>query len=282
VSTEVPDTIAGLGPSIALGRTADIYRLPDGRVLKLFFADVPRADVETERDNCDEAVALGVTPIACHGLVEVEGRLGLAFDPLIGPSVNALAERNILRMRAVARQLGREHVRVHRAVTAGHEDVRELAVRLLADPVFDPLGDEVRGRVVERIRALPGGDRLLHLDYHSQNVFRHGDGYAVIDWQTSARGAPAADVAMSMVVMRDGELWPGTPFLKRVLYDAVRKVFAAAYLAGYLGERTVTPDEVERWRIVGLVLRIGAWKIASERERMLAEITRLATEADAA
>lgn len=273
--TAVPSTVAELGDPVALGRTAQIYGLPDARVLKLYAAGVPAAEVATERANCDEAVALGATPIVCHGQVEIEGRHGLVFDAASGGSLNSLAERNILKLREAGRILAREHVRVHRCRTDAHDDVREVAVGLLDRPVFDFLGTDGRVRTADLLRALPDGDVLLHMDFHTQNVFAQGAGWAVIDWQTSMRGAAACDVASTMLLLRDAELWPGTPRLKQLLYDTVRRALAAAYLAEYLQRSGMDPQEVERWRLAVLVLRMGTWQIASEQERFAAQVREL-------
>ncbi|MBU4335567.1 MAG: aminoglycoside phosphotransferase family protein [Actinobacteria bacterium] len=271
----VPGTVAELGDPIALGRTAQIYGLPDTKVLKLYAAGIPASEVATERANCEEAVALGATPIVCHGQVEIEGRHGLVLDAAEGGSLNSLAERNILKLREAGRILAREHARVHRCRTTGHDDVREVAAGLLDRPSFDFLGADGRAKVAERLRSLPDGDVLLHMDFHTQNVFAQGDGWAVIDWQTSMRGAAACDVASTMLLLRDAELWPGTPRLKQLLYDTVRRALAAAYLAEYLQVTGMDPQEVTRWRLAALVLRMGTWQIASEQERFAAQVREL-------
>lgn len=271
----VPDTVAALGEPIALGRTAQIYALPGQRVLKLYLAGEPASDVTTEQTNCDEAVAAGLTPLACHELVRIEGRLGLVFDAADGRSLNSVAERNLLRLREVGRILAREHARVHQFRTTEHAEIRVAAADLLDRPVFEYLGAQRRERLAARLAALPAGDALLHMDFHTQNVFAHAGDWAIIDWQTSMRGAPAGDVAATMLLLRDAELWPGTPRLKQLLYDTVRRALAAAYLKEYLAVTGLTAEEVDRWRIAALTLRMGNWAIPSEQGRFGAELAAL-------
>ncbi|MGN9785597.1 phosphotransferase [Nonomuraea sp. ZG12] len=45
------------------------------------------------------------------------------------------------------------------------------------------------------------GNRLLHLDLHPANVISTGDGPRVVDWANAARGAPAADVACTWLIL---------------------------------------------------------------------------------
>ncbi|MCG2799487.1 MAG: aminoglycoside phosphotransferase family protein, partial [Cellulomonas sp.] len=58
-------------------------------------------------------------------------------------------------------------------------------------------------------------------------------------------------------------------------YDTVRRALAAAYLAEYLQVTGMDPQEVTRWRLAALVLRMGTWQIASEQERFAAQVREL-------
>jgi aminoglycoside phosphotransferase (APT) family kinase protein len=122
------------------------------------------------------------------------------------------------------------------------------------------------------IAGLPAGDRLLHLDFHTENVFTDGAGYTILDWQTTLRGDPAADVAMTVLLIRDAELWPGTPLIKRLLVQRIRGVVLSTYLATYQELTGMTDAEIDAWRLPVLVLRISTLDIDSERARMQREV----------
>jgi aminoglycoside phosphotransferase (APT) family kinase protein len=113
---------------------------------------------------------------------------------------------------------------------------------------------------------------VLHLDFHPQNVFQHAGGPVVIDWQGASRGAAAADVAMSVVLMREVELFPGTPPLMLALYAASRRLVLRFYLARYLATSGLTRAEVERWITCARILRLGLLDVESERRRFLRRI----------
>ena len=52
-----------------------------------------------------------------------------------------------------------------------------------------------------RLHAIPFEDeRLLHLDFHPDNVLLSGRGPVVIDWANARAGEPALDVAMTWVI----------------------------------------------------------------------------------
>ncbi|ROO85111.1 phosphotransferase family enzyme [Actinocorallia herbida] len=265
------------GAPLAVGRSAEIHAWPEGGdlVVKLFPEGYPPALVDAEEAASGEAARLGLSTIACHGRVEVAGRAGLLLDRVHGESLTRQAERDPFRLRGCARALARAHVRVHESPTALFTEVREATAAALGTPPLAFLTGRQRALAAERVAALPAGDRVLHLDFHSENVFGHGGGHAVIDWRTTLRGDPAADVAMTVLLLRDAELWPGTPLLKRIAVQAVRRVVLSTYLAEYRRLTGMTDERVAAWRLPVVVLRMSTLDIASEREGFRRELAAL-------
>ena len=68
----------------ARGRSAEVFRIDDGRVMKLFFADYPREYAEKEFRNTKIASELGCTPMKVYEMVEKEGRCGFIMDFING------------------------------------------------------------------------------------------------------------------------------------------------------------------------------------------------------
>jgi len=266
-------TFEDLGEPIATGRSARIYDWPeDDLVIKIFEPDYDPAQVDVERDSLVEAGRLGVQVCACHGEVTVDGHPGLLLERVVGDSLTKQAERNPLRIRAGARALASTHVQVHAQPTEKFTDIREAAAAALDTPPLAFLDDPQRALAREHISALPAGDRMLHLDFHTENVFAQGEEYVVIDWQTTLRGDPAADVAMTVLLIRDAELWPGTPLIKRLLVQRIRGIVLSTYLGEYLRLTGMTMEQVDAWRLPVVVLRMSILDIASERPRFQREV----------
>lgn len=256
------------GELLATGRTSEILALPDrpGRVLKLFLPGVPDAEAEAESVRTAVAADAGLTTVRCHGVTRVDGRSGLVLDRLDGISLTRVGERNPLRIRQTARTLARLQARMHAVAAPTLPDVRDVVRGLLDSPPLAFLSPADRERARRLVADLPEGDRLLHLDFHPENVFVTPAGdHAIIDWQTALRGAPAADVAASVFLLKDAELWPGTPAVKKALFGVVRRTYFAAYIDEYRRRTGITDAEIARWRLPALVLRLG-WDIAGERE----------------
>ena len=51
------------------------------------------------------------------------------------------------------------------------------------------------------LAAVSPGDRLLHLDLHPDNVILSPVGPFVVDWTNARRGDPAADVALTWLIV---------------------------------------------------------------------------------
>lgn len=265
-----------LGTPFATGRSAQIFAWPGSDLaLKLFAADYPRAQVDLEEQSLQVAADLGVRAPGSHGQVQVGDRPGLLMDRVAGDSLTARAERNPLTIRAGAQALADTHIRLHARPTRAFTDVRQAAIDALdSAPLafLTPAGKDTASRL---IGALPAGDRMLHMDFHTENVFHDADGYVVLDWQTTLRGDPAADVAMTALLLRDVELWPGTPWLKRVLVQRIRGIVTGAYLGRYQQVTGMGTAQISAWRLPCLVVRMSSLDIPSEHERFAAEVESL-------
>ena len=101
---------------------------------------------------------------------------------------------------------------------------------------------------------LAGGDRLVHLDLHPLNVVLSPKGPVVIDWSNAARGAGAADVALTWLVMMAAEIPGGR------VQEAVGRVFRRTFARSFLGHfdlasvRTALPA-------------VGVWKCLDRNMR---------------
>lgn len=264
---------AELGEPFATGRSAEIFTWPENDwVLKLFEPGYPAEAADLEQQSIDEALRLGIPTLACHGRVEVDGRPGLLLDRVRGDSLTKQAERNPLKIRSGAKALGTTHVLVHESPTSEFTEIRRATIAALDTPPMAFLDQAQKARAAALIDGLPEGDRILHLDFHTENVFIEGDAYTILDWQTTLRGDPAADVAMTVLLIRDAELWPGTPAIKRILVQRIRGIVLSNYLAAYQDLTGVTDAEIAAWRLPVLVLRMSTLDIDSERDRMRREV----------
>ena len=145
---------------LAQGRDCDVFDLGDGTVLR---RSRQAYDQSPEARILAHVAVQGYPVPEVHHLAD-EGR-DLIMEKVEGPTMVQALERRPWTARAVGRQLGALHNRLHE----------------LPGPDWLP--------------RLPEGDRLLHFDLHPLNVILSPTGPVVIDWTNACVGAPGVDVA---------------------------------------------------------------------------------------
>lgn len=268
--------LADLDQLIATGHCAEIYQWPPDtdQVIKLFPPEYPKELVDAEYVACREASRLDIGALRCHELMHIEDHSGLVFDRLHGLSLTSRALRNPFRLFSSSKALARAHARIHSVETTALPDIRTVLTEALDSPSMSFLTPEQRSTATSYLADLPSGNSLLHLDFHTENVFCHNGGHTIIDWQTAASGHPAADVAMTALLLRDGELWPGTPLLEKVAINSARGLMLAIYLSHYRKLTDVSRNDVRAWRLPALILRLSSIDLETEGPRFRAEIER--------
>ncbi|MET0939438.1 MAG: phosphotransferase [Gaiellaceae bacterium] len=103
-----------------------------------------------------------------------------------------------------------------------------------------------------RLHAIPfEGERLLHLDFHPDNVLLSARGPVVIDWANARAGDPGLDVAMTWLICATSGGALGRVFTRFFLRDvdraAARRSLPEA-AEHRIADPNVTDDERERVR----------------------------------
>lgn len=150
---------------LGAGRSADVYAIGDGRVLRRYRWAI---DVEAELSV--------MTYVAAHGYPVPEvypgesGSTDLVMRRLTGPTMLHALFAGEIAPEEVGAILARLLLRLH-----------EIPARASGRP----------------------GDRILHLDLHPDNVMLTPDGPMVIDWANSREGDPTLDYALSAVILAE-------------------------------------------------------------------------------
>jgi aminoglycoside phosphotransferase (APT) family kinase protein len=254
---------------IAEGREAELFLLPDGRVLRLMRPDYPHAELiaQLELAALRAAGAAGVPAPEVYERVERDGRHGLVMERLDGRDLLSLVGRRPWLVGSVARRCGRLHAELH-AVPAPDElstTAERVRMRMAASDAVPPA---LRDEALSELDALPQGDRLCHGDFHPGNVIGE---HHVIDWGNATRGNPVADVARTWVVLEFSPLPPGSSATERGLARVGRGLLLRGYMRSYAREATVDPALFARWVRVRAIERL-AQEIEGEREPILARL----------
>ena len=133
--TIAAEKIAALpGKPFTHGRSAELYDLGDGRVLKLYFPEFPESDVDLEYSNTRIAFALGCTPMECYAKAECEGRFGVILKKVAGISMTKMPEKNPLILFKAGRLAGEEPAHTVQGGQAHRGAARHGAEQALGRP----------------------------------------------------------------------------------------------------------------------------------------------------
>jgi aminoglycoside phosphotransferase (APT) family kinase protein len=210
---------------IGVGRTADVYAIDPGRVLRRYRVPI---DVQAEAQVMTYLAGAGYPVPAVY---DADGT-DLIMERLDGRDMLADLGGRPWRARRHARTLAALHDRLH---------------AIEAPPGLRPFGP---------------GNRVLHLDLHPANVMLTSRGPVVIDWVNARAGAPGADAAMAYLIMASSEV-DQIPAPVRLALRTVRGAFIEQFRRAVhddpgphiamvarerMRDRMVRPGEIERLR----------------------------------
>jgi Arc/MetJ family transcription regulator/tRNA A-37 threonylcarbamoyl transferase component Bud32 len=192
----------GLTP-LADGREAQVFVRADGNVVKVMRSANQEARVRREAAALQALADHRHLAPAFVETTEIAGRPALVTERVSGDDLLARLSKKPWLVLKVAGALGRAHAAMHdHRSPETLPDLRdELARRIQSAKA---LPEHHATAALDRLRALPTGDRLCHGDYHPQNVLGTLKDPVIIDWGDASRGAPAADVARTLVLLRHG------------------------------------------------------------------------------
>lgn len=260
------------GPLVGTGRTAEVYGWDDDHVLKLFHATMPFASVVAEARFAAVVTAAGLpTPAAIDPLIEMDGRYGVIYARVDGPTMLALLASEPQRLEELAGEFGALHAQMHTCTCSALPGQRAALERAIA---YAPaLPEHLRGRALQHLARLPGGDAICHGDFHPDNIVMTARGPVIIDWMTATCGNPVADVARTTLLFRTADAPERNP-VRAAALEEVRHRFYAVYRRAYEERLPLAEAEIEAWLPVLAAARL-AEGVPEEEERLLRIVERM-------
>ncbi len=220
------------GPLVGKGLTSDVYAWDEGRVLKLFFAWMPREKIQREFHVARAVHATGFPVPNVFELLEIDGRFAIVFERMPGISMFRTLHRAPWRFFSAALELAELHARMHSVKAPDALPTQRQQIEGWINASKDLTAAEI-AEARAALKHLPEGDSLCHGDFHPENVLYTPSGPVVIDWITGTRGDPVVDVARSSSLFLKAAIPEGTPAHMRILIHSLRKMLNNVYLTHY-------------------------------------------------
>ncbi len=180
------------------GNTAEVYAWGETLALKLFYAEY-RQQCLLEYEKAQTLRDLEGPVIRCHGLLEHEGRMGILYDRISGPSMlQELFEGKEPEMHM------KQFADIHKCLLKAEVPDLPDYKKILAHDInrTERLTEATKQRILGLLDTLPAGEVFCHGDYHPGNLLvMNGQSY-VIDFMSAAKGHPYFDIARTVFLLR--------------------------------------------------------------------------------
>lgn len=242
------------GKLIGRGYTAEVYEWGEKEVIKLFYTSFPEVAIEREYHISNTIKELGLPAPAASDLIEIDGRKGIIYTRIIGTSMLGTIMKNPFKLKKYMVQMAEIHYNMHQIRGLDLPNYKEsLEWNIVHAEV---LTDEQKNTMIELLQKLPEGDALCHGDYHPGNIITNGTDTYILDWMTASSGVPAADVARTLLLLKDATLPEEIPgFVKRII-QIQRNNMAKKYWREYQKLSGLHIEDVSSWRTVLAAARL--------------------------
>lgn len=252
-----------LGPKLGEGATADVYAWGEGRIVKLYRPEFKASAARHEERVTRIAFEAGAPAPRSHGVVEIDGRIGIVMSRCDGDTLFA----HVASRRLTPQEMGAIGARLHHAIHAlpypspiwTFRSWALASIELLRE---QRVPDDVLERVTEVLMTLPEGGVLCHGDLHPGNILVTATGPVAIDWTSAVQGDPLMDIARQHLTFA---MIPADP-----RWEASRRAADESFLATY-AELTATTVPALLLAVAPYLLVMAAMRMleatASDRER---------------
>ncbi|MCQ2428968.1 MAG: phosphotransferase [Clostridia bacterium] len=184
-------------PVIGQGAKGTVYRYNEDTIVKVYkFADC-LPDIKHEREMARRAFVLGIPTAISYDIVKVGDQFGSVFELLNAKSFSQLIMEEPDKRTYYIDEYARLLRRIHGTeVKETDMPYRKPEILKQVDSAAPWLGEADTEKLRSLITALPDVHRMLHCDYHTNNVMSQGGETLMIDMDTLSWGHPIFDLSI--------------------------------------------------------------------------------------
>ena len=180
---------------IAKGANGAVYRYDNETIVKTYFAKDSLPEIKQERENARRAFVLGINTAIPYGIVRVDDGYGTVTELLNATSVTKLIRNNPEDMSLAAKYYIDMLKCIHSVEVEDGlvPDMKEIALSW-ADFVSEHIPSEQASKLRTLIEAVPKVNKLMHGDYHTNNIMVQNGEPLLIDMDTLCMGHPVFEL----------------------------------------------------------------------------------------
>lgn len=251
---------------IGQGNTAEIYRLDDNKILKLFRNGLYKGVIEREFQNGIIIQNILECVPKVYEMVEINGRYGIIYEEIHGRDMLKIMIGSLWKINDYSKKLAHYHLSIQKPVINNLCTVKEKLEEDLQS--VDILSDGNKELVRKYIEQLPEGNDLCHFDFHPGNVMIVNNKKVILDWMTACKGDACADVARTCLLLKYGEVTHAPWIIRRIIsfiQHHIYKIYIREYLT--ISKRSIA--DIDCWELPVAAARLREWISENEKKRLL-------------
>ena len=250
------------------GRTAQVLIWDNNQVLKLFREGFTLSQIQKEEKITRTIFEAGLPVPAVHGIIEVEGRYGILFDRVDGPSMGEEMMSKPDELVYLTKLFAELHAKMHAITVIDLQSQHEKLESQIRSATR--LSKKAREAALFALTQLPEDNALCHGDFHPGNILMSSHGPVVIDCVDASRGNPHADVARTLLLLQIAEPdWIDDMEQRKIIRRLIQKFPINVYFKRYQQFQPLSQEQLNAWKLPVAAARLSEGLSLREENRLL-------------
>ena len=238
-----------IGELVGIGNTARVYRWGDTEVIKIFY---DQHWAMNEAKNAEIINNLELRSPLYSGLIEYEGKMGIVYERIDGPTMLWHIEPTQESISYNAKLMANLQYEIHNVENKLIPNLKSEITNRVNHSL--EISNDDKHIIIDVLKSLPDGNTICHYDFHPDNIIISPKGPIIIDWMNLLVGNPEADVTRTSMMIQSHSLPPNVP--NWLIHREYREFFNREYLSEYVKLADITDGFLERWMVPTLAARI--------------------------
>jgi len=230
---------------IGKGRTAEIFEINNGKVLKLFFSNFSSRAIQREVEIGKVLNELKIPAPFFHESTIINGREGIVYERINGETLAEFILKNPFKIKSIGKDMATIHFDIH-----SNNSCKLLQQKNNFENAIEDSKNILGGRttkILQLLNILQDSDAICHGDFHPGNIMVHNKGYIAIDWMNAYSGNPLSDVVRTQLMINGPDLPDDISIILKVFVRLIKKCLYKVYTKKYCNLAGIDNSELDRW-----------------------------------
>jgi uncharacterized protein (TIGR02172 family) len=256
---------------IGEGRTAVIYELAEGQVLKLYNGHIPYEAVKNEFTITQTINNLHIPSPKAYRMEELNHQYGIVLDFIKGESLISVILNDLEQVSVYGRKMAELQAQIHHySVNIPLPSQKTQLMDMIQ--AVDLLDSDIKEFILNHFHRLPVGTKICHADFHPENILIQNNECIVIDWANACLGHPLGDVARTVMIFQYASYSDSIPEEVQDLLDHIKGEICESYINRYCEITGYSKEDIEEWMLIIMAARLSENIPNVEKNKLLFEI----------